>query len=300
MNKQPTVIASLPNAGLGNCLFVWANATVFAQINQLSLHTVGWNRFHIGPWLRGERVKRSYNNYFLQNSSVKTWFITNFGRYFSNKLLLNPDITISICKNTNYIIFNTLPHWSDYFQGIKEYRSLVKTALFKNLTSNIQAILSRQTNPEIGVHVRLGDFRKLDEGEDFAKVGLVRTPLDYFEMVIKEIRSLHHKEMAVTLFSDGHSHELSSLLKLPNVKLAPTNPDIVDLILLSKSKIIITSASSTFSAWAGFLSDAALIIHPDHVHQPVRKMTANQVLFEGTINGYKDFINSKNRIAINK
>lgn len=296
MNKHPKVIASLPNAGLGNCLFVWAKATVYAEINQLSIYTVGWNKFHIGPWLRGERVKRSYNNYFQQKSSVRIWFITKIGIYLSNKILLNPVVTIEVLRNTNYIIFSTLPHWSDYFQGIKEHRSLVKTALFKNLSSNIHSILSKQTNPEIGVHVRLGDFRELEVGEDFAKIGLVRTPFEYFKMVIEEIRNLHYEDMAVTLFSDGHPHELSPLLKMPNIKLAPVNPDIVDLIQLSKSKIIITSASSTFSAWAGFLSNAALIIHPDHVHQPVRKMNTYQALFEGTINDYKDFINSKNRI----
>ena len=299
MHKKPTVIAKLPNAGLGNCLFVWAKATVFSENNQLSLYTIGWNRFHIGPWLRGERVKRSYNSYFKQKSSISIWLVTKFGIYLSNKTILNPAIvSMGVLKNTDYIIFDRLPHWSDYFQGIKEHRFLVKTALFKNLSPSIHLILSKQTNPEIGVHVRLGDFRELREGENFAKIGLVRTPFDYFKMVIKAIRNLHDNEMSVTLFSDGHPHELSPLLQLPNVKLAPVNPDIVDLIQLSKSKIIITSASSTFSSWAGFLSDAALIIHHDHVHQPIRKMINNQTLFEGTIDEYKDFFLLKNRIEI--
>jgi hypothetical protein len=42
------------------------------------------------------------------------------------------------------------------------------------------------------------------------------------------------------------------------------------LILLSRSKIIITSAGSTFSYWAGFLSDSPIIMHPDHIHHSIR------------------------------
>jgi hypothetical protein len=59
------------------------------------------------------------------------------------------------------------------------------------------------------------------------------------------------------------------------------NPDIADLILLSKSRVIVTSATSTFSYWAGFLSEAALIMHPAHIHGSVRPSGCMDKYYEG-------------------
>jgi len=55
------------------------------------------------------------------------------------------------------------------------------------------------------------------------------------------------------------------------------------LIKLSKSKIIIASAHSSFSEWAGFLFDSPIIRHPDHIHGKIRN---EKELFEGTIEQY--------------
>lgn len=56
-------------------------------------------------------------------------------------------------------------------------------------------------------------------------------------------------------------------------------------MLMSKSKIIIASAGSTFSLWAGFVSDAALILHPDHIHAPIRPSSLHTSLYEGAAIG---------------
>ena len=61
------------------------------------------------------------------------------------------------------------------------------------------------------------------------------------------------------------------------------------MLLLSKSKIIVTSAASTFSYWSGFLSEAPIIMHPDHIHKPIR---ANQpsALFEGPFDANNEIL----------
>lgn len=127
----------------------------------------------------------------------------------------------------------------------------------------------------------MGDFRKITATEDFSKVGQARTPIQYFIDVINNIRKISGKELPVSIFSDGRVEELSDILSLKNVELVEGNKDIVDLILLSKSKIIVASAESTFSYWAGFLSNAALIMHPDHIYETIRDDNFNATYYEG-------------------
>jgi hypothetical protein len=130
--------------------------------------------------------------------------------------------------------------------------------------------------------VRCGDFRRLERGEDFAKTGHARAPLGYFVGLIESLRKLHGAELPVTVFSDGHDEELGELLSVPGVRRAGRNAAIVDLLLLAGSKIIVPSPGSTFGYWAAFLSDAVVLHHPDHMHEPLRPEEVNRRFFEGS------------------
>ena len=105
----------------------------------------------------------------------------------------------------------------------------------------------------IGVHIRRGDF----------KLGNQTTPLDYFVTVITFLRRKIGKELPVTVFTDADESEIEEVLKLPSVKLAEEKADILDLLLLSRSSILVLSRDSTFSYWAAFLSDAFVIMPSD-------------------------------------
>jgi hypothetical protein len=86
----------------------------------------------------------------------------------------------------------------------------------------------------------------------------------------------------VTIFTDGRPGDVAPLLALKNAQLADDNPDIVDLLLLSRSKCIIAAAGSTFSYWAGFLADAPVVLHPSHAIV-IRPATVNRYIFEGPL-----------------
>jgi hypothetical protein len=263
------VVAKLPNAGLANCLFVWSRAALFAKKHGLKLYVLGWNRIHIGPYLRGERVKRNYLGFFKDQMPVvkELWLKTKWS--FSSDKIYNPE-SIEECtkKGAKLIIFDDLPPWSDYFKYLKKDRLLVKSLLLDNLKPSIQDKLEKLKKPEVGIHIRMGDFRELKEGEDFSKVGLVRTPLTYFKDVLSQIRD--KANLNAIVFSDGTLNELEEILTLKKVKKSKEQRDILDLLQLSKSQIIVTSASSSFSLWASFLSGAIIIMHPDHIHAPTR------------------------------
>lgn len=182
-------------------------------------------------------------------------------------------------------IFSQIPHWRDPFNGLKEHQNTIRDALWSLIRLKYIEQIRRQVPPVISIHIRRGDFRELSANEDFTKVGSVRTPLHYFRTIIHQFHEICSPIIPITIFTDGTEQELSELLALPNVKISPRQPAIVDLMLMARSKVIVSSAGSTFSQWAGFLSEAAFIHHPDHFHTPNRSNHLNAKYYEGTLTG---------------
>lgn len=279
------VWARLPRAGLGNILLVWAQALVFARLKGLPLVTSGWGQIYVGPVLRRERHRRYYGRYFASLDSIPAK--QKLLSLFSHRRIHEPDVR----KASEYpvdgrlYIFTRVPHWSDPFGQIRDQRELVRASLRQMIRPHLHEQLARLERPWVGVHIRMGDFRPLQPGEDFSKVGIVRTPLSYFSELIAGIRSIHGTDLPVMVFSDGHDDELREILQLPNVRRASRQADVLDLLLLAQSRLVIASAGSTFSYWGGFLADAPLLLHPDHIHAPLRTVAVNSLHFEGGVRG---------------
>ena len=286
--KKTIVIADIPRCGLGNKMLVWAKAYVFAREFDLPLYTFGWEQFNIGPWLRGEKSNRYYAGYFKkESSSLRRLRVKNKYKRTSNDLkFMEPKIKelngINPAKY-RFIVFNEVPNWDDFFGDINHHRELVRDGLQEMLNPEIVAKLNQQTAPGIGVHIRLGDFHKLKEGQDFKDAGATRTPIPYFVDMVKKVREIVGENLPVTIFTNGKESELRDILQLPSISVAPKNPDIVDLLLLGRSQVIVTSAGSTFGYWSGFLSEAPIIMHPDHLWGSIRSAADNKKYFEGPL-----------------
>ena len=179
--------------------------------------------------------------------------------------------------------FSEPPYYKNFFAGLNLNRSLTKEIFWELLNDSIKKKLENKKSPCIGVHIRMGDFPKLQPGVDFREVGQVRTPESYFIKVIQNIREIHGSPLPVTIFTDGFRHEFESLFTLENISMSEGNADIVDLVLLSRSEIIVTATGSTFSYWAGFLSEVPVILHPDHIHNNNRLPSENPELYEGPL-----------------
>lgn len=277
-------IAVLPNAGLGNVLFPWAKAHVCGALNGIPACAVGWNRPHIGPLLRRQRQWRYQRSPFRQVLSqiALCGLIAGSGR-----VIRNPPLgLIPIGQKDDYLFrWDQVPHWKDMFEGIREYRDLVKQLILTNLKESVRQRVMHAAAPVIAVHIRRGDFRELQPQEDFKTVGGTRTPLDYFISTIEQIRVCHGIELPVTVFTDGYASEIQPVLALPLVRMATSTTPIIDLLLMSRAQLIVTSAGSTFGYWAGFLADAPVILHPDHIHAPHRPRWINERYFEGPAAG---------------
>jgi hypothetical protein len=284
-NIESIVVSRLPDAGLGNKLFTWAHGTIFANTNNLRHFSNGVTKIKIGPIIRRENSLRFYANYFKYSKLISKFKLIFLLR---NKTIIKVNYSdcsksCKVIENSIYI-FNEIPNWSDYFNVIRENREIVIKNFFNTLNLKIYRKYLDKTPPVIGVHIRMGDFKKIDTSQDFSLVGHTRTPTNYFIDIINKIRVGAEANLSVTVFSDGDKSELSEILSLRNVYLAEKDLDILQMLHLSKSKIIILSAGSTFGQWAAFFSDAAIINHYQHFNGYIRPKNINKRSFEGIIN----------------
>ena len=284
--RMLSVLAFLPNAGLGNKLFVWARAQTFASLNGLKCYSYGWTQPRIGPLLRGERRDIRYGaglKWDIYGQLAGLLSQVSSRRWDYDPQIREIDITSS--ERCSFI-FKRVPHWSDYFIDIRDRRDDLMRLLSCALKSSVVEKVDAATAPIVAVHLRKGDFRDLRPGEDFARVGLVRTPEDYFIELIDNVRSCAGTKLPVTIFSDGSDEECRFLTRIEGIHRAPKLSDLADMIIMSKARVIIPSAGSTFGLWSSFLSSAAVIVHPDHYHAPIRPPAINSTKFEGPAVGH--------------
>ena len=281
-NNRGVSFALLPVAGLGNKLSVWAKAAVFAHQNKIPLAVAGWGWPRPRALLRGGRRERQYSRYFVPRYSGLGRAIASIA--VMRGIVAEPAVNEDLHLRNAVYVFNKMPHWSDYFGAIREHRGLVRELLYSELAPATRTALETSPRPCVAIHIRCGDFRNLRPNEDFAKVGGVRTPLNYFQTLIGQIRARRHN-LPVTLFSDGTDAELAPLLALPNVTRSRARNDVLELLLMSRASLIVSAAGSTFSLWSGFLADAPLLMHSSHIHQPVRPLNVNERFYEGPATG---------------
>jgi hypothetical protein len=280
--ERSFVFARLPKAGLGNKLFVWAEALVFARLNGLPLVVSGWCKPQVRNWMRCGDL-RLYWNYFTRWKGVSTlrqWTVRAGGHVVKQPVI---EKLVGGPAAATVYEFADIPHWKNCFEKLVPHREMIRTELREHLTAARLDEINKVPKPVICVQVRLGDFRALKASEQFAMVGGVRTPLDYFKDLVADVRRLHGSELPVTLVSDGSDAELAPLLTLPAVQRHRGRTSIADLMLMADSKLLVCAAGSTYSQWGGFLGDPVLLHHPDHFHYRCRSESDGQRVFEGAV-----------------
>ncbi len=195
-------------------------------------------------------------------------------------------------KDQSYF-FTSVPHYEHHFDGLQENRELVLSLFWNLVSAKIKEKVNGLTRPCIGVHIRMGDFKYPEEGEKFGTRGHTRSPEEYFINMIQSIRQINGTSLPVSVFTDGRKKELQQLFQLDNIHLIEGNDDLVDMLLLSRADIIISSAGSTFSTWAGFISNSILIIHPAFECFKIRSKINNERLYEGRLDDHNEQLISK-------
>ncbi len=151
------------------------------------------------------------------------------------------------------------------FNPLLPHRQFVRSRLLSILAPALKQGLE-QDKEEYGIvaHVRRGDKPELPMGKPFPNCpgsdGL-GMPTQWFKNCIENIRAVVGPVPA-TIFSDGTDEQLRDLLSLPHTRRAKANPSLLDILLLARGKVLITTGTSTFSMWANFLGEMPSIWYP--------------------------------------
>lgn len=251
------VVAKLPNAGLANKLLVWSKAVMFAVNRNLKYNDVTvypWVDFHLKRIITRNKDQRLYLKYFKTNdftALIKSLF---FGSNIITDPAFDADIPVnSVCR------FSEVPSKEDYFKYIRGCENTIKEAFFEMINPVYLENVNSYPEYDVAIHVRRGDFPKdLQLSDELVK------------SLIQLINNLSNKELRIFIFSDGTEAELSDILKFSNVKLIKDVPAIVDMLLISKAKLIIPSIRSTFSYFASYISEAYILRHRQDSFSPIR------------------------------
>lgn len=266
------VYVKFPKSGLGNLLLIWARAKVFSHLNGYPLVTSRWWGVRWGSWIRNEQRKRMYWGYFRESSLRQKLAIHFLKKRRSIVYEPWPTERLRPTKPVLFFFKETVVQ-SDLFGGLREHRDFIRAELLMLLKPGLQRQFEKLDKPEIGIHIRRGDF----------KLGNPITPDAFFLNCIHFIRATINRNLRVTVFTDAAPEELKEILALEKVVLARNKPDILDILEMSRSRILVLSQSSTFSYWAAFLSDA-IVIRPEGDWQAdIRSLEINQRRFEGKI-----------------
>jgi hypothetical protein len=252
-------------SGLGNMLFPWARAEVFRMRHGVPMLAPQWTQPKIGPLLRGEKDKRYYVGLF---DNAHSQYVRGLRKY----LILNRSNRVPQAEAESFITSKERPHgrhvvvfsgWEGWFDGIVPHRAFVSKRLHEILTPSLKARLaSIPTDYEIAVHVRRGDKPVMPFGAPFTGEYHGGMANEWFINCINAVRAVLGETARVKIFTDASDDQIRPILDLPNVSKSGDNPSIVDIFLLSRGKVLITTGTSSFSAWASYVGGMPTIWYP--------------------------------------
>jgi hypothetical protein len=297
MQQRFLVQPNLPYAGLGNMLLVWARAIVFAEINHLPIQQPNWYTLHIGPWLRQEKCKRYYGSFFHSNGYKSTLSVYLNGLGHPKHFHFNPAIQPFEASAPPYqasgrhvFVFDTLPPWHDYFQELREFHAIIKDKLYNYVRPSVLQAILDQPAPEIGIHIRRGDYQEPKAGDDFRIQRHAYTPLNWYIDTLKRIRQVAGWDVPATIFSDGYATELQAILELPQVSLSEETSALSDLLTMSRSRLLVGSCHSSFSSWASYLGQCPTLWQAGRadLYEPIFTAEARAKIYEGGFDPSQD------------
>jgi hypothetical protein len=265
-------LAVLPSSGLGDKLFVWARCRIFSHLNKARMLAPDWGQFRLGALVRREKDPRFYCGLFKDHPQdirgiKKLGIQLNLRREPEPLDLagyrLKDDATDILVEFRNQLdFFKRMSGWNNFILG--ELRAIIRNNLLQQIDNTPVS--------DIGIHVRRGDFKEARIERDLLTEGNIRTPISWFVESLEQVRSAAGFIVPAFVVSDGSEKELAELLRMQNVKYFKPKNAIVDLMLLSKAKILLASGGSNFSAWASYLGQMPTI---SHFHQSLTWFNIN-------------------------
>ena len=254
-------------AGLGTRLFPWGRCVCFSQATDTPMLAPRWVQPRIGPLLRGGLSLTAYPRQILLMGLFRsTGYVSGLERWRVTSSATRAvedgfgDVLASHAGEAPVIV--TFRGYRSLFQDFAGERELLLSRLRADARGRWVRLAERLAEP-IGINVRCAnDFSAAHRASDFITRGAVKTPLDWFVKTLKRLREMAGKSVPAVVVSDGTPRQLRDLLMLPDVRLARPGCAISDLLTLARSRVLLGSGGSSFSAWASFLANAPTLTHP--------------------------------------
>lgn len=245
------------HTGIGNKLFPWARAKIFASSFDAKMLAQNWIS------IRGAAVTRGgidyskmlgkiflFNNFINDNKEINRIFWNlKYKKFCDSNTVSNLEEAFSFSKMDNKLI---IFRWNTdhFFSDFELHRKLIIDSLYRITRPNIL----RRTfcdHPFIGINIRLGnDFIEQNSKEN----GYKKTSLEWYLDNISNVRDIHGN-LPIYIVSDGSPKQLEVFKKFKDVTIKNNNRAIEDLLFLSHAQALMGSGNSSFSAWASFLGD---------------------------------------------
>jgi len=249
-------------------LFAWARAEVFRHRYDIPMLAPQWVQMKIGPLLRREKDLRYYSGLFSARGYVRgfrRWRLLGEAARIPQR---DAETFMASClqgrAGTGRAVVE-FGGWDGWFDGLIEHKALISRRLFEMLKPAIkERIETAPVDYLIAAHVRRGDKPIMQVGEvvndrwNHAK-GM---PDQWFVNSIRNVREALGFDAPVKVFSDARPEQLESLLEMSEVTLADSQPSIVDMYRLSRARVLISTSTSSFSAWATYLGGMPTLWYP--------------------------------------
>lgn len=271
----------LGRAGLGNILFPWARAELFARSTGIRIVAPDWGTLRVGPYLRREPDKRRYGSFFTCTDHVHGMRRFVLDKFATPLLEGQPECVYDAAKcsaRPHVVVFSGI---GELFSPLLSEHEYVRQRLWDMTRIQLRPGAGAKGPQFIAMHVRRGDITRQGFTESDLAVSNQYTPLDWFvEMAVAMRRESTTAEMPIVVYSDGSADELSALLKVSGVQMAQRQPAIVDLWSMSQASLLFASGYSTFSMWASYLGGMPSVYAPGKRQQFVQAGRAGAVEVE--------------------
>jgi hypothetical protein len=264
-------LARIGRAGLGNSLFPWARAELFARQTGARMLAPQWTNVRFGPYLRREPEKRRYRSFFRaehHRRGLSRILIATLGHRLSEtqiELLSRPGSSLRPCV----VEFRGL---GDMFTSLAGKHEFIRNQLWQMTVAPLRANAQQHGNKFIAMHVRRGDLTRQGFSQQELRSDVTQyTPISWFVSMARAARrepALH--AIPLVVFTDGSPDELGPLLEIDGVLLHSRQTAITDLWTLTHAQLLFASGFSTFSMWASFLGGMPTIYAPGKIQQRVQ------------------------------
>jgi hypothetical protein len=264
-------LARIGRAGLGNGLFPWARAELFARRSGARMLAPYWTNFRIGPYLRQEPDKRRYRNFFRSaqhTRGVARACVTALGQRVSETQSADLPLRGSAARPC-VVEFRGL---GEFFAPLAGEHTFIRDRLWEMTVPALRVAAPPDGSGFIAMHVRRGDLTRQGFSPEELHGRIAHyTPISWFVGMAGAVRLAPSlRGLPIVVFTDGSADELAPLLGIDGVRLAPRRPAIADLWQLTHARLLFASGYSTFSMWASYLGGMPTIYAPGKIQQRVQ------------------------------